>query len=103
MVRLGELLNKRIYLMDDLVRCPACLGAKKVPKLGGIVGDCNTCLGIGTIRAVEKVAPKVIELEVVSNADIINAVSQAVPVQVEKPVEQVKIDPKKALYKRKQI
>ena len=32
-----------------MVRCPACRGAKKVMKLGGLEGDCNTCLGKGEI------------------------------------------------------
>jgi len=97
--------------MTDLIRCPACRGAKKVPKLGGMIGECNTCSGKGTILAVDKPKPVIVE-PVESQADIINAVANALPVstvepdkftvEVLKPVEvDTKIDGKKALYKRK--
>ena len=33
--------------MDLSTRCPTCRGAKKMPKIGGMVGDCNTCKGTG--------------------------------------------------------
>jgi len=98
-------------IMTDLIRCPACRGAKKVPKLGGMIGECNTCSGKGTILAVDKPKPVIVE-PVESQADIINAVANALPVstvepdkftvEVLKPVEvDTKIDGKKALYKRK--
>ena len=97
--------------MTDTVRCPACRGAKKVPKLGGMIGECNTCTGKGTILAIDKPKPVIVE-PVESQADIINAVANALPVstvepdkftvEVLKPVEpDIKIDGKKALYKRK--
>lgn len=111
--------------MTDSIRCPACRGAKKVPKLGGMIGECNTCSGKGTILAVDKPKPVVVE-PIETNADIIKAVSAAVPVttlelkdmpqhthsqdkfsvEVLKPVSlpeepAIKVDGKKALYKRK--
>lgn len=86
------------FAMSDTVRCPACRGAKKVPKLGGMIGECNTCSGKGTIFAVDKVKPVAVEVVEV-NADIIKAVSDAVPVSTVEP--DVKVDGKKALYKRK--
>lgn len=33
----------------DMIRCTACRGMKKVPKLGGMIGDCNLCEGTGRI------------------------------------------------------
>jgi hypothetical protein len=101
--------------MTDSIRCPACRGAKKVPKLGGMIGECNTCSGKGTILAVDKPKPVIVE-PVETNIDIIKAVAEAVPVstvepdkftvEVLKPVAlpeepQIKVDGKKALYKRK--
>ena len=98
--------------MTDLIRCPACRGAKKVPKLGGMIGECNTCIGKGQIKAIDKP----VKVEAVSNEDVlskelINAVADCVPassvpdkfsVEVLKPVQvDTKIDGKKALYKRK--
>ncbi len=97
--------------MTESVRCPACRGAKKVPKLGGIIGECNTCSGKGTILAVDKPKPVIAEA-VESNVDIIKAVSEAIPFKAKEefvplcasePTKdiQVKVDPKKAIYKRK--
>lgn len=106
--------------MTDTVRCPSCRGAKKVAKLGGIVGECNTCKGKGTILAIDKPQPIAQVVEPVAN-NIIKAVADCVPtslVDVYKDVSnagtlefkndvvlpeepQIKIDPKKALYKRK--
>jgi hypothetical protein len=93
--------------MTDTVRCPACRGAKKVPKLGGMIGECNTCSGKGTILAVDKPKPVIVE-PVESQADIIKAVAEALPVSTFEPVAlpeepQIKIDGKKALYKRKAV
>lgn len=88
----------------DKVRCPACRGAKKVPKLGGMIGECNTCIGEGSILASDKPKP-VLAVEVDSNADIIKAVSKAVPIQADlndaKPAESFKLDGKKAVFKKK--
>lgn len=108
--------------MTDSIRCPACRGAKKVPKLGGMIGECNTCTGKGTILASEKpvvsvVAPQEIDFEV------IKAVAQALPVSdvnieaeqkelAHKFIEsgkrevlpeepQIKVDGKRAVFKRK--
>lgn len=91
--------------MTDTIRCPACRGAKKVPKLGGMVGECNTCVGSGTIRAIDK-PPKVeITVEDVCAKELINAVADCVPATTieSKPAElpATKIDGKKAIYKRK--
>lgn len=63
---------------DDLIRCPACRGSKHVAKLGGCIGECNTCSGTGKIKQIDKPVPVVSELEQ-SASDIINAVSQALP------------------------
>lgn len=94
----------------DKVRCPVCLGAKKVAKLGGMIGDCNNCKGEGTVEQEERLVTVV----PVVNCDvdeIKKAVSNALPinVQVQKVVEPiklekkpvVKVDPKKVLYKHK--
>ncbi len=84
--------------MSTRVRCPACRGAKKVPKLGGIVGECNTCTGKGTILESEKVS-KVVPATITPVSDVISAVADSVPAST---VEvDVKVDGKRALYKRK--
>lgn len=95
--------------MTDSIRCPACRGSKKVPKLGGMIGQCNTCNGKGTILAVDKPVKVDSIVEDVCAKELINAVAQAVPVSddkfevaqdlVEEPA--IKVDPKKALYRRK--
>ena len=99
--------------MTDIVRCPACRGAKKMPKLGGMIGECNTCSGNGTILAADKPKP-VITVEDVCAKELINAVADCVPastVTITTPVvlpdndrvviDSIKIDGKKAIYKRK--
>ena len=87
--------------MTDSIRCPACRGAKKVPKLGGMIGECNTCSGKGSILAADKPRP-VITVADVCAKELINAVADCVPATTIKPVNaDVKIDGKKALYKRK--
>lgn len=98
--------------MTESIRCPACRGSKKVPKLGGMIGQCNTCNGKGTILAVDKPKPVIAEA-VDSQADIINAVAQAVPVSNDKFVVEllqpvalpeepvIKVDGKKAVFKHK--
>ena len=119
--------------MDD-IRCPACRGAKKVPKLGGMIGECNTCNGTGKIKAIDKPVPVVPLVEPVIS-EIKSAVANAVPVTTLKidydncfmvptgigndmlvqddikaavkavstfPEEPaIKIDPKKAIYRKK--
>jgi DnaJ-class molecular chaperone len=76
--------------MGETVRCPGCRGAKKVAKLGGIIGSCNTCKGLGTILASDKV--KVVVNDVVDdNKDIIDAVNHALPVSDSEPFKGVAI------------
>lgn len=90
--------------MTESIRCPACRGAKKVPKLGGMIGECNACSGKGTILAADKPAKPVLTVTDVCAKELINAVADCVPATTLdiKPVEQdIKIDGKKALYKRK--
>lgn len=112
--------------MTETVRCPACRGAKKVAKLGGMIGECNTCSGKGSILAADKPKPHEVEINVVCAKDLINAVADSVPAstilnpsalnaigeglnqsvehkfKAEVPKEpDVKIDGKKAIYKRK--
>ncbi len=92
----------------DKIRCPNCRGMRQVAKLGGMMGDCNMCLGQGQINAVDKPKPVIVEpIEVTS--DIISQVANVVPAAIEHKAEietlpaepQIKIDPKKAIYKRK--
>lgn len=92
--------------MTDSIRCPSCRGAKKVPKLGGMIGECNTCIGKGTILLADKPAkPEPVTLVDVISKELINAVADSVPattIEVNPAIEpDVKIDGKKALYKRK--
>lgn len=88
----------------DKIRCPACRGSKKVAKLGGMLGDCNTCKGEGNINASDKPAPIVASVEHLDSA-IISRVADCVPtttLELKTPVEEdIKVDPKKAIYKRK--
>ncbi len=106
--------------MTDTVRCPSCRGAKKVPKLGGVIGECNTCDGEGKIKACDKVIPIINEPAPELN-DLIKATANALPVSeqvdnylkaeiavlhdiVDKTIpagEAVKVDGKRAIYKRK--
>ncbi len=58
--------------MSDSVRCPSCRGAKKVAKLGGVIGECNTCSGKGTIAVIDK--PKA--ALIVENEDVGSMVAQ---------------------------
>jgi RecJ-like exonuclease len=94
--------------MTDLIRCPSCRGAKKVPKLGGMIGECNMCKGSGQINACDKPVP--VKVEPVTLVDnVVQAVSECVPpsdiehkATIETlPIADVKVNPKKALYKRK--
>lgn len=63
----------------EKVRCPSCRGAKKMAKLGGVIGECNTCDGEGKIDACDKVAPAV-ESIAAPITEVIKAVSESVPV-----------------------
>lgn len=93
--------------MTDKVRCPSCRGAKKVPKLGGMIGECNTCGGKGSINACDKPKPVIVEPSVPVD-NIIQAVADSIPCTTlevkDIPTinsDTVKVDPKRALYKRK--
>lgn len=102
--------------MTDMIRCPGCRGAKKVPKLGGMIGDCNMCLGKGEILEANR--PVMIKVESSPFvADIIAATSQALPVSenvsdndntndtdshsIESEIPAVKVDHKKTIFKHK--
>lgn len=90
--------------MTDTIRCPACRGAKKVPKLGGMIGECNTCSGKGQIKAIDKPVKVEATIEDVISKELINAVADCVPASSVTPISSqpdIKIDGKKALYKRK--
>lgn len=50
--------------MVTTVRCPHCRGAKKVPQLGGIIGNCRLCKGDGQIKQVDK------PVEVIANVAV---------------------------------
>lgn len=84
--------------MTEMIRCPACRGTKKVPKLGGMIGDCNTCKAKGQINIIDK--PKAIIIEPIEPVEnVIKEVAESVPAtSIE---EDIKVDPKRALYKRK--
>lgn len=83
------------------VRCPACKGMKKVPKLGGIYGDCNVCNGIGSIQGLDKTKVDV----VVDNAVVVedtkgDAVNEEPKKELTKH-EKGMIEKRKALYRKK--
>lgn len=97
--------------MVDTIRCPACRGAKKVAKLGGMMGECNTCKGDGHINAIDKPVPVVAE-PMFATTDIISQVGECTLPMATLSIshtntsipcndESVKVDPKKAIYKRK--
>ena len=81
----------------DKVRCSNCKGAKQVAKLGGMLGDCNLCAGSGLMEIDRSIVKPIEVVEPV--ADIIKQVSNVAAIKIDEP--QVKIDPKKAIYKRK--
>lgn len=66
--------------MDNLIRCPACRGTKKVARLGGVIGDCLTCDSTGKIKAVDKPIPVVVQQAELVN-DIIEATTRVKPVR----------------------
>lgn len=100
-------------MTEDTVRCPVCRGSKKVAKLGGVVGDCNLCGGKGHILTVDK--PKTVVAEKVEVVgDIVSQVRDAVKdveikfqpemravILEDEKVKDVKVDPKRALYRKK--
>lgn len=85
------------------VRCPNCRGMKQVAKLGGMMGDCNLCLGVGSIKAEHK--PKAVILEPIESAtDIITQVANVghdIEQQIVAEEPQIKVDPKRTVYRKK--
>ena len=95
-------------MSEEKCRCPSCRGSKQVPKLGGMYGDCNTCQGTGQILV--KDMPVAVVHAVITPAKlVINAVAECLPAttiddDIVLPANvdsQIKVDAKKALYKRK--
>ncbi len=75
--------------MLELIRCPSCRGRKQVEKLGGVLGDCNTCKGEGKIKGIDRPLPPMSNHDAVygkAKDAIIEATSRAVPSQVD-PLE----------------
>ena len=85
--------------MSDMVRCPSCRGAKRVPKLGGMIGDCSTCDAKGKIKACDKPVPVVAVVEPVV-ADIVEQVAEVIAITEPEINTEEK---RKALYKRKTV
>jgi hypothetical protein len=69
--------------MLETKRCTNCYGAKKVAKLGGMMGDCNTCNGKGIID--NKPVVKSVSREHVNVDEIIKKTAKAVTVSDVKP------------------
>ncbi len=82
--------------MTDTIRCPACRGSKRVAKLGGVIGECNMCKGLGTILEADKPRAVVVEPSPVIS-EVVKAVADSVPATT----IDTKVNGKKALYKRK--
>ena len=90
--------------MAHEIRCPRCKGLKRIPLLGGMVGDCPQCEGIGKVVAEEVIQPAIVA-EPEPSAEVIKEVQKAVD-NVKQPVlidEPVKMDKKRAIYKRKKV
>jgi hypothetical protein len=95
----------------DKIRCSNCRGAKKVAKLGGMLGDCNLCLGTGLMNGDERSKAVAVEPVMPAN-EVIKQVASIAAVKIVKSSEPevakvlpeepaIKVDPKKAIYKRK--
>jgi len=83
-------------MMTDTIRCPACRGSKRVAKLGGVIGECNMCKGLGTILEADK--PRaVVQMDSPLISELVKAVADSIPVST----IDTKVNGKKALYKRK--
>lgn len=88
----------------NTVRCTNCRGSKRVAKLGGIFGKCNTCNGMGTILAKDKVKPAEIIIVDMSDKELINQVADIVPTVVsESQKNDKKVDAKRAIYRKKTV
>lgn len=85
----------------EMIRCPACRGAKKVAKLGGMIGDCNSCKGKGEIKECDK--PVIVMAPIPEPvAEIVKAVSEAVAVSPEPTTQELPLKTSKPnIYKRK--
>lgn len=104
----------------DKVRCFACKGRRVVTKLGGITGDCDLCKGSGKVdktvndehkpMSIVAVIQEPIAISPLSeDVSIIKQVSECVETKVDrvekkeeqKAVADIKVDRRKAIYKRK--
>jgi hypothetical protein len=95
--------------MDALIRCPTCKGQKKLPKLGGVVGECDTCNATGKIKIKDKPVPFVVNREALLSLDapgIVKEVSSVEPellptVPSPSAVQALKAQGKKVEFKHK--
>lgn len=93
-------------MSDMQVTCPTCRGAKEMLKLGGMVGKCNRCHGVGQIKHSDLPVMQVI-VPAENVTELVSKVGEAIPwtkseVQKPEPIEDtIKVDRKKAIYKRK--
>jgi hypothetical protein len=85
--------------MADLMRCPNCRGAKQVMKLGGMFGNCNLCSGKGEVSPDSVPKPVAVVQSLPMTSELINATADCIPPSTVE--EDIKVDGKKALYKRK--
>ena len=99
---------------ESKVTCPTCRGAREMMKLGGMMGKCNLCHGTGKINHCDlPVIKEIIPAENVG--ELVKRVGEAIPwtgksskpvkaepVQEPQPIQDtIKVERKKALYKRK--
>jgi hypothetical protein len=101
---------------DGDIRCPGCRGSKQVCGLGGIVGDCKLCKGVGKIKLIDR--PVAVASEpIVMASEIISKVGQLIPPaipwidkslpepavlpDIDKAIEAVNKTGSRAIYKRK--
>jgi hypothetical protein len=82
---------------SEMIRCTSCKGAKKVAKLGGVIGVCNTCDGTGKIKLTDKPVFSNVELQP-SEAVVIKSVAECMPVAAPEITD---TKGKRAIYKRK--
>lgn len=93
--------------MIEMIRCPACRGTKKVPRLGGVIGDCDTCKGKGQIELSNKpvkVIPESVadDVKIVAQVADVGIASKIEPEPI--PVELIsdsKSETRKAIFTRK--
>lgn len=68
-------------MMTEMVRCPSCRGSKKVAKLGGVIGECSTCTGSGSIKAADKPV-NAVYVAAADVKEVMNAVDNVIEVKV---------------------